>query len=155
MREIERGGHGQDTHPFLFPLHSPSIPLSPTSTFRTPASDTYTYSLHPEPPENNHRYTTIYMRKLIMAAIALATSLTMTSAPKIKIQNIEPQNWYTGMRDATLQILLTGPGLRDADVTTSYPSHDRTSPERRRAYNPQPWERPQQPERQAPQSVKS
>ena len=56
-----------------------------------------------------------------MAAIALATSLTMTSAPKIKIQNIEPQNWYTGMRDATLQILLTGPGLRDADVTTSYP----------------------------------
>ena len=56
-----------------------------------------------------------------MTAIALATSLTMTSAPKIKIQNIEPQNWYTGMRDATLQILLTGPGLRDADVTTSYP----------------------------------
>ena len=47
--------------PLPFPLHSPSIPLSPTSTFRTPASDTYTYSLHPEPPENNHRYTTIYI----------------------------------------------------------------------------------------------
>ena len=33
------------------------------------------------------------MRKLIMAAIALATSLTMTSAPKIKIRDIETQNW--------------------------------------------------------------
>lgn len=49
--------------------------------------------------------------------------MTMSAAPKQKIQisNIEPQNWYVGMKDPSLQILLTGNGIREAEVSTDYP----------------------------------
>ena len=51
----------------------------------------------------------------------LTTTLLMTAAPKIKITNIEPKNWYAGMNDTKVQILITGEGIRDAEVTTDYP----------------------------------
>lgn len=37
------------------------------------------------------------------------------------ITNIEPQNWYAGLSDTHLQIMLTGAGIREADITTGYP----------------------------------
>lgn len=61
------------------------------------------------------------MKKILSSALMLTLSLAMTAAPKINISNIEPKNWYAGMRDTHLQILLTGEGVRDAQVVTDYP----------------------------------
>lgn len=63
------------------------------------------------------------MNKIVSAALLLITSLTMSAAPKQKIQitNVEPANWFCGMKDPSLQILLTGNGIREAEVTTDYP----------------------------------
>lgn len=61
------------------------------------------------------------MKRTITAALLLTATLIMTAAPKIKITNIEPKNWYAGMNDTKVQILITGEGIREAEVTTDYP----------------------------------
>lgn len=38
----------------------------------------------------------------------------------IKIDKIEPADWYAGMRDASLQLMVYGRDIRSADVTTDY-----------------------------------
>lgn len=60
------------------------------------------------------------MKRTLTAALLLTATILMTAAPKIKLTNIEPANWYAGMNDPQLQILLTGEGIRDAEVTTDY-----------------------------------
>lgn len=39
----------------------------------------------------------------------------------VKINKIEPANWYVGMKDANLQLMVYGEGIKTADVTTDYP----------------------------------
>lgn len=34
---------------------------------------------------------------------------------------LEPANWFVGMKDPTVQVLLSAPGIREATVTTDYP----------------------------------
>ena len=47
--------------------------------------------------------------------------LTM-SAAKIKIDRIEPTDWFVGMKNPTVQLMVYGQGIRDVkDVTTDYP----------------------------------
>lgn len=41
--------------------------------------------------------------------------------PKATPVKVEPANWYVGMKNPQLQILLTAPGIREAEVTTEYP----------------------------------
>lgn len=38
--------------------------------------------------------------------------------PKTTPIKVEPANWYVGMKNPTLQILLSAPGIREAEVTT-------------------------------------
>lgn len=40
---------------------------------------------------------------------------------QVKIDRIEPANWYVGMNDPTLQLMVYGNGIRNAEVTTDYP----------------------------------
>ncbi len=61
------------------------------------------------------------MKKYFFTAFLLTIACFMTAAPKINITNIEPENWYAGMNDTRLQIVLTGQGIGDAKVTTEYP----------------------------------
>ena len=61
------------------------------------------------------------MKKNFFTAFLLTIACFMTAAPKINITNIEPKNWYAGMNDTRLQIVLTGQGIGDAKVTTEYP----------------------------------
>ncbi len=61
------------------------------------------------------------MKKYFFTAFLLTIACFMTAAPKINITNIEPKNWYAGMNDTRLQIVLTGQGIGDAKVTTEYP----------------------------------
>ncbi|MGN0225554.1 MAG: alpha-amylase family glycosyl hydrolase [Prevotella sp.] len=58
--------------------------------------------------------------KKILTALLLGTTMTM-SAAKIDITKIEPTNWYVGMKDASLQLMVYGKDIKTANVTTDYP----------------------------------
>ncbi|OYP43209.1 alpha-amylase [Prevotella sp. P4-119] len=48
--------------------------------------------------------------------------MSMISASAVvKIDRIDPTDWYVGMKDATLQLMVYGPNIREANVTTDYP----------------------------------
>lgn len=45
--------------------------------------------------------------------------MTMNAA-KIDVAKIEPSNWYVGMKDASLQLMVYGKDIKSAEVTTDY-----------------------------------
>lgn len=57
--------------------------------------------------------------KKIIAALLLGTTMTMNAA-KIDVAKIEPANWYVGMKDASLQLMVYGKDIKSAEVTTDY-----------------------------------
>ena len=63
------------------------------------------------------------MRKILLIAIATITTLGAWAAPMMpdfKVDRIEPTNWFVGMKDPSLQLMVYGRNVRDAEVTTSY-----------------------------------
>ncbi len=40
---------------------------------------------------------------------------------QVKINKIDPTDWYVGMKDPTLQLMVYGQGICDAEVSTDYP----------------------------------
>ena len=40
---------------------------------------------------------------------------------QVKVDRIEPANWYVGMNNPTVQLMVYGQGIRDAEVATEYP----------------------------------
>lgn len=46
--------------------------------------------------------------------------VVMTEA-QIKVDRIDPANWYAGMKDPSLQLMVYGKDIKSADVTTDYP----------------------------------
>ena len=55
-------------------------------------------------------------------AIMMANVLTMSAAKKTVINRIEPTDWYVGMKNPTVQLMVYGQGIRDVgSVTTDYP----------------------------------
>ena len=63
------------------------------------------------------------MRKiLLLTAILMANVLTMSAAKKAVITKIEPTDWYVGLKNPQVQLMVYGPGIRDVEsVTTDYP----------------------------------
>ena len=62
------------------------------------------------------------MRQFLLTTALVAMSLTMSAARKTVIDRIEPTNWYVGMKNPNLQLMVYGKGIRDAaSVTTDYP----------------------------------
>lgn len=59
------------------------------------------------------------MKKIAFLCTLLFVSL-MSSA-SISIRSIEPAFWYVGMKDARLQLMVSGSNIREASVTTDYP----------------------------------
>ena len=63
------------------------------------------------------------MRKSVLLLGLLLSFMTMKAGAKIdRIFRIEPSNWYVGMKDATLQLMVYGKQVRAADVKVDYPS---------------------------------
>ena len=64
------------------------------------------------------------MRRLfLITAILMANVLVMSAAKKTVINRIEPTDWYVGMKNPSVQLMVYGPGIRDVgSVTTDYPS---------------------------------
>jgi glycosidase len=65
------------------------------------------------------------MRKiLLLTAIMMANVMTMSAAKKTTtvINRIEPIDWFVGMKNPSVQLMVYGKGIRDAEaVTTDYP----------------------------------
>lgn len=57
--------------------------------------------------------------KLVLLNVLLMMSMITHAA--IKVNRIDPTHWYVGMKDASLQLMVYGQGVRDMDVTVSYP----------------------------------
>jgi len=52
----------------------------------------------------------------------VGTAITATAAKKIGIDRIEPANWFVGMKNPQVQLMVYGAGIRDVEnVTTDYP----------------------------------
>ncbi len=59
---------------------------------------------------------------LFVTAMLMANMMTMSAAKKQVIDRIEPTDWYVGLKNPSVQLMVYGPGIRDvAEVTTDYP----------------------------------
>jgi glycosidase len=59
------------------------------------------------------------MKKILFLLSFILT--VMNSNAAIKIDRIEPTDWYVGMKDPCLQLMIYGQGIRSAEVSTDYP----------------------------------
>lgn len=59
------------------------------------------------------------MKKRILTALLMGAAITMNAA--IKISRIEPTNWFAGMKNPQVQLMVYGKGIQSADVSTDYP----------------------------------
>ena len=63
------------------------------------------------------------MKRILMLALMMGT-LTMNAAKSVKptVSRIDPTDWYVGMKNPQLQLMVYGSGIRDVKtVTTDYP----------------------------------
>ena len=66
------------------------------------------------------------MKKILMAL----TLFSLTASAAVKVKRIDPTNWFVGMKDPSLQLMVYGEGIRNANVSTTYPGVKITSVER-------------------------
>lgn len=59
------------------------------------------------------------MKKLFVLFFILA-QVIMANA-QVKISRIDPANWFAGMRNPSLQLMVYGPNIKTADVSVDYP----------------------------------
>lgn len=59
------------------------------------------------------------MKRIILLFTLLVSLITMKAA--VNIEKIEPQNWFVGMKNPVVQLMVYGQGIKSADVTTAYP----------------------------------
>lgn len=57
--------------------------------------------------------------KFLITALLLGSTLTMNATSKI--DRIEPANWFVGMKNPQLQLMVYGKDIRSAEVSTDYP----------------------------------
>ena len=56
---------------------------------------------------------------LVVLLTLLLSFMTMKAA--VKIDRIEPTDWYVGLKNPSLQLMVYGKDIKNADVTTDYP----------------------------------
>ena len=59
------------------------------------------------------------MKKIIISLALILSSMTMQAATKI--DHIEPENWYVGMKNSSLQLMVYGKNIRNSRVSVAYP----------------------------------
>ena len=59
--------------------------------------------------------------KKILLLFTLILTVTTTMKAALKIDRIDPTDWYVGMQNPSLQLMVYGPGIGSAKVTTDYP----------------------------------
>ena len=58
------------------------------------------------------------MRKIFVSLMLLMGTMSMNAA--VSVDRIEPTDWYVGMKDASLQLMVYGKDVRNADVEIDY-----------------------------------
>ena len=58
--------------------------------------------------------------KKILLILAAAMGLLTAQAAKVNVDRIEPTNWYVGLKNPSVQLMVYGEGIRDAEVTIDY-----------------------------------
>lgn len=58
------------------------------------------------------------MKRILLLTLVL---ISMTMGAQVKIDRIEPTDWYVGMKDPSLQLMVYGKDIRSADVKIDYP----------------------------------
>ena len=62
------------------------------------------------------------MRRLFILTALVVLNMTVMVAKKSMITRIDPTDWYVGLKNPSVQLMVYGPGIRDVDdVTTDYP----------------------------------
>ena len=62
------------------------------------------------------------MKRIILFGLIVNAAITMMAAKKTVVDRIEPTDWYIGMKNPTVQLMVYGQGIRDViSVTTDYP----------------------------------
>ncbi|MBQ8466699.1 MAG: glycoside hydrolase family 13 protein [Prevotella sp.] len=63
------------------------------------------------------------MKRILFLMLLLGQMMTMNAAkPKVTVDRIDPTDWYVGMKNPSVQLMVYGQGIRDIkDVTTDYP----------------------------------
>lgn len=59
------------------------------------------------------------MKKILLIIVA-AMGVISPLAAKVIVDRIEPTNWYVGMKDPSVQLMVYGQGIRDAEVAIDY-----------------------------------
>lgn len=59
------------------------------------------------------------MKKILISLALILLSMTMQAVTKI--DHIEPENWYVGMKNSSLQLMVYGKNIRDSRVSVDYP----------------------------------
>lgn len=60
------------------------------------------------------------MRHILLFLLSLSFSITANANP-VKVKRIEPSNWYVGMKDPTLQLMVYGENIRETDAPPIIP----------------------------------
>ncbi len=59
------------------------------------------------------------MKKKLLSLVMLMSAMSLHAG--VKVDRIEPTNWYVGMKDASLQLMVYGKDVRNAAVEVNYP----------------------------------
>ena len=59
------------------------------------------------------------MKKTLFLLAALVAGM-FTAQAAVKVDRIEPTNWYAGMKNPSVQLMVYGQGIRDAEVSVDY-----------------------------------
>ena len=59
------------------------------------------------------------MKKLFLI-LAVVLGVFGAQAAKVNVDRIEPTNWYVGLKDPSVQLMVYGEGIRDAEVNIDY-----------------------------------
>jgi len=59
------------------------------------------------------------MKKALFLLMAVAMGW-LTAHAAVKVDRIEPTNWYVGMKNPSVQLMVYGEGIRDAEVNIDY-----------------------------------
>ncbi|MDE7108783.1 MAG: cyclomaltodextrinase N-terminal domain-containing protein, partial [Muribaculaceae bacterium] len=61
------------------------------------------------------------MKRLLSISLGILSGMTAAfGARGPEVTNVEPPYWWTGMRNDTLQVMLTGPGIASATASVDY-----------------------------------
>lgn len=58
------------------------------------------------------------MKKFLLSLSLMLSIMTVNAA--VKVDRIDPTNWFVGMENPSLQLMVYGEGIRSAEVTTDY-----------------------------------